>query len=70
MKRMITAVVLMAALSSCKKTYEYKVVHFDRDEAVIFEKMLNELGSEGWKMANTLSNNGINARYIAFEREK
>jgi len=31
---------------------------------------LIEMGAEGWEYAGPLTNNGINAKFIAFKRKK
>lgn len=67
--------VAMFGLAGCdqkqeKQQWEYKVVHFDRDESSSMEVTLKRLGDEGWEYAGPLANNGMNARFVAFKRPK
>ncbi|MGM0596972.1 MAG: hypothetical protein ACQES9_08045 [Myxococcota bacterium] len=48
--------------------YEYLVMHFSRDESSTFNSKLETLGKNGWNLKGTLANNGINARFIVFQR--
>ena len=71
----MTIAVAMSALVGCdqkqsKQQWEYKVVHFDRDEHKTMEKSLMTLGDEGWEYAGQLANNGMNAQFVAFKRPK
>ena len=67
--------VLMSSLVSCKtkqqeQEWEYTIVHFDRDEQYDMVTELAELGDNGWEYAGPLTNNGMNAKFIAFKRPK
>jgi hypothetical protein len=53
-----------------KGQWEYKVVHFDREEHEAMETSLGKLGDEGWEYAGPLANNGLNAQFVAFKRLK
>lgn len=71
----MTIAVFMFILVGCeqkqaRQQWEYKVVHFDRDEYWSMEVELKSLGDEGWEYAGPLANNGINAQFVAFKRPK
>lgn len=67
--------VLISLLVSCKtkqqeQQWEYKIVHFDRDDQYDMVSDLAILGEDGWEYAGPLTNNGMNAKFIAFKRPK
>lgn len=47
--------------------WEYKHHHFGREDGS-WAKPLGAMSAGGWKFGGTLSNNGINARYVVFTR--
>lgn len=49
--------------------YEYRIESFDRDSIQDQIEKLKKLGLEGWQMSGTLCNNGINGRFVAFQRQ-
>ena len=68
----LTATFSMTFLESCVQNqniqqWEYKVVHFTREDYDMNET-LSELGEKGWEYAGPITNNGVNAKYVAFKR--
>jgi hypothetical protein len=68
----LIAIVSMTFLEGCMQNqnvqqWEYVVVHFTREDYDM-NKTLNELGKDGWEYAGPITNNGMNAKYIAFKR--
>ena len=70
MKKMMMIALISMVFTACTAKWEYKVVHFDRDEASLMEVELEALGKDGWEYAGPLANNGINAQFVAFKRKK
>lgn len=69
-KKALTIALLSLTLTACEAKWEYRVVQFDRDTASFMEAELEALGSAGWEYAGPLTNNGMNAKFIAFKRKK
>ncbi|MDP7063401.1 MAG: hypothetical protein QF489_10805 [Planctomycetota bacterium] len=72
---LVSIAVSMCALVGCdqkaaKQQWEYRVIHFDRDESNFMESALQTMGDEGWEYAGPLANNGMNAQFVAFKRPK
>lgn len=53
-----------------RQTWEYKVTHFSREDYMDMDERLEKLGDEGWEYAGPLTNDGINAQFVVFKREK
>ena len=77
--KLLAAVIAVSSiLTACSSTpeaaspekLEYKVVEFQREQADTFEKSLNDLANEGWSYTGELTANGINGRYIIFQKPK
>jgi hypothetical protein len=50
--------------------WEYKVILVTRDQEAIFNPAFNKAGEEGWEYVGVVTNNGLNAHYVAFKRPK
>lgn len=66
------AIFSMTFFESCMKgqnvqQWEYVVLNFSREDNDIIE-ILNKLGKDGWEYAGPITNNGMNAKYVAFKR--
>lgn len=63
---------------SAPTKWEYKVVHFSRDEAewgseeplLPFTEKLNSLGNDGWEYAGVIAADGTNSRFVSFKRKR
>lgn len=66
-----TALLATAGCNSSCERWQYATAYFQR-EAFADKKSqvdrLNELGGKGWEYAGPLTNDGINAKWIAFKR--
>ena len=70
----LVSLIVLANSACMPKDFEYKTVLFSRDDVGYFENgieiEINELASEGWSYKGGVCDNGANAQYVLFEREK
>lgn len=49
---------------------QYKIVYFDREDHQQFQKIVDELGKNGWMYSGQLTNDGINAHFVLFYKRR
>lgn len=66
----LVVLMLWMGLVSAPRDWDYHVAHFDREDERGMYAQLKDLSHYGWEYAGPLMNNGMNAQYVVFRRQK